>query len=91
MLDKIRIRLAEMFAPKESAVRGERGWMRGFEDQVLASIDQGRFLASVVSPEKKDQVLFFVRELLDNGIRERLPPFILMRSRLARTDGERCV
>lgn len=51
-------------------------------------VDDFAFILSVFTPEKEDQVFFFVGERLDDGISELLPALILMATGLFGSNGE---
>ena len=44
----------EGFGAEEAAVRGERGGVRGFDDAVLAAVDEFFLGAGVAAPEYED-------------------------------------
>src|SRR5258708_21428143 len=80
-----------MPAAEKSAMGRERGRMRAFQDQVFPGIDKGALFLRVAPPEHEYQALAFPVEHIYNGVRELLPPFVLMAAGSPGFDAERCI
>ena len=55
---------------------------------MAVGVDDGTLFLGVCTPKEKDEVVFLIRESLDDGVGEGLPTFILVRSGLVGADGE---
>ena len=66
----------EGFGAEEAAVRGERGGVRGFDDAVLAAVDEFFLGAGVAAPEDEYQVLPTVGEGADGLVGEGFPALV---------------
>ena len=74
----------EGFGAEEAAVRGERGGVRGFDDAVLAAVDEFFLGAGVAAPEDEYQVLPTVGEGADGLVGEGFPALVAVRAGVVR-------
>ncbi len=89
--DEVVVCFAEVFATKEARGGGEWRGVRGFQNQMFASVDVRALLLRVVSPEDEDEVFAFLGECVNDGIGEDFPAAILMRARSPRANRQRRV
>ena len=74
----------EGFGAEEAAVRGERRGVRGFDDAVLAAVDEFFLGAGVAAPEYEDQVLSLLGEGADGLVGECFPALVAVRASVVR-------
>jgi len=75
------IGFAEMTAAKKTAVRRKRGRVRTHQDFMFLSVDERSFFLRISAPQKKNDIRFFSRQFLNDGVGKNFPPLILVRPR----------
>ena len=88
MFDQILIGLRKWPAAKKPGVSRKRRRMGSLENQVSGSINKRSFFLGIVTPEDEDQVIFLAGQLMNDGVSESFPAFVLVRTGLASSNCE---
>ena len=91
MTEEISVCFGEVLAAKEAIVCRERRWMSRFKYEILVRVDKRGFSLGITTPQTIDDMLTALRECLNGGVSEDLPPFVLMTACAMRLNGERGV